>query len=110
MASVTTVLGLVAGPLAVASLGATNNVRSHSTTPRTTSVASAAKPNVVHVAGEDFKFDAPDIIPAGLTEFKFLNKGPALHHLALVKLHGGKTIDDLRAGLSKPGPAASEVK
>jgi len=110
MASVTTVLGLVAGSLAVASLGATNNVRSHSTTPRTTSVASAAKPNVVHVAGEDFKFDAPDIIPAGLTEFKFLNKGPALHHLAIVKLNGGKTIDDLRAALANPGPPPSWVK
>ena len=110
MASVTTVLGLVAGSLAVASLAATNNLNSHSTIARAAYVTSAAKPNVVHVTGEDFKFDAPDVIPAGLTEFRFLNKGPALHHLAIVKLNGGKTIDDLRAALANPGPPPSWVK
>jgi hypothetical protein len=27
----------------------------------------------------DFSFDEPDVIPAGLTEFRFLDQGPALH-------------------------------
>jgi uncharacterized cupredoxin-like copper-binding protein len=62
------------------------------------------------VTGEDFKFDAPDVIPAGMTEFRFTNKGPALHHLAILKLNGGKTIDDLRAALANPGPPPSWVK
>src|ERR1043165_6088519 len=98
MASVTTVLGLVAGSLAVASVAASKKVISTSATPTSVAYAAvAAKPNVVHVTGEDFKFDAPDIIPAGLTEFRFLNKGPSLHHLSILKLNGGKTIDDLRA-------------
>ena len=49
---------------------------------------------MVQVVGEDFRFEAPDVIQAGLTEFKFLNKGPALHHMSLVKLNEGKTVDD----------------
>jgi len=66
-------------------------------------VATAAKARVVQITGEDFKFDAPDVIPSGLTEFRFLNKGPSLHHMAIVKLTGGKTIDDLETALANPG-------
>ena len=72
--------------------------------------ARAARANVVSVTGEDFKFDAPAVIPAGMTEFRFTNKGPALHHLAILKLNGGKTVDDLRAALANPGPLPSWVK
>jgi hypothetical protein len=66
--------------------------------------------NVVRVTGEDFKFDAPDEIPAGLTEFRFLNKGPSLHHMAILELTDGKTIDDLRKLLANPGPPPSWVR
>jgi len=72
--------------------------------------APAAKARVVHITGQDFKFDAPDIIPAGLTEFRFLNKGPSLHHMAILKLTDGKTVDDLRAALANPGPPPTWVK
>jgi hypothetical protein len=58
----------------------------------------------------DFSFDAPDVIPAGLTEFRFMNKGPSLHHMQILKLEGGKTIDDLRAALANPGPPPAWVK
>ena len=111
MASVTAVIGLITGSLAVASIAAINTGNpTTSTAPDVTYAAAAAKPNVVHVTGEDFKFDAPDVIPAGLTEFRFLNKGPSLHHLTILKLNGGKTIDDLRAALANPGPPPSWVK
>jgi plastocyanin len=110
MASFSTVLGLMAGSLAVATFTA-NNTLNRATSPASTiAYAAPAKANVVHVTGEDFKFDAPDVIPAGLTEFRFLNKGPALHHLAIVKLAAGKTVDDLRAALANPGPPPSWVK
>jgi hypothetical protein len=94
--SATTVVGLILGSVAVVTLAATSNPA--------TPIAPATKARVVQVTGEDFKFDAPDVIPAGLTEFRFLNKGPALHHMALLKLTGGKTVDDLVAALAKPGP------
>ena len=111
MASVTTVLGLMVGSAAVATVAVNNTLHpSTSPTPMVAYASTPAKANVVHVTGEDFKFDAPDVIPAGLTQFIFLNKGPALHHLAIVKLAGGKTVDDLRAALANPGPPPSWVK
>ena len=107
MASVTTVLGVLAASVAVANLTTTNSVGKAVTTIH---AASAAKANVVRVSGEDFKFDAPDVISAGMTQFVFTNKGPALHHLAILKLNGDKTIDDLQAALANPGPMPSWVK
>jgi plastocyanin len=100
--SATTVVGLILGSVAVVTLATTSSL--------STTTEPAAKARVVQVTGEDFKFDAPDVIPAGLTEFRFLNKGPALHHMALLKLTGGKTVDDLVAALAKPGPLPSWAK
>jgi hypothetical protein len=112
MVSMTTVVGLIVGSFAAVTIASRGNDVTdpfHSSSTATTS-APAAKARVVRVTGEDFKFDAPDIIPAGLTEFRFLNKGPSLHHMAILKLSGGKTVDDLNAALSKPGPPPSWVK
>ncbi len=104
MASLTTIAGLV-GSVAVAglSINGTLATSSLSATVHGYVVATAAKARVVHITGEDFKFDAPDVIASGLTEFRFLNKGPSLHHMAIVKLTGGKTIDDLETALANPG-------
>ena len=112
MASVKPALGLAVGSAAVAIIVASNAFTGEtlSLSPTVVFAAAPAKPNVVRVTGEDFKFDAPDIIPAGLTEFRFLNKGPALHHLAILKLTANKTVDDLRAALAEPGPPPSWVK
>ena len=101
MPPLTTVVGLIMGSIAAVTIAVSGSDGI------TGAPASAAKPRVVRVIVEDFKFDAPDVIPAGLTEFRFLNKGPALHHMALLKLNGGKTVDDLTAALSKPGPLPS---
>ena len=106
MASLT-VVGLIVGSATMATLAAENHHGlGPAHTPSVTSVASApgAKARVVTVTGEDFKFDAPDIIPAGLTTFRFVNKGPSIHHMQILKLTGGKTFDDLRAALANPGP------
>jgi hypothetical protein len=110
MSSATTVVGLIAGSVAVVMLAATSNNLADSSTELSTTTASAAKARVVQVTGEDFKFVAPDVIPAGLTEFRFFNKGPALHHMALLKLAGGKTVDDLVSALAKPAPLPSWAK
>jgi hypothetical protein len=107
MAKATTVIGLLAA-VAVATVAARTYASSH--TPATSAVATPTGANVVHVIGEDFRFEAPDVIPAGLTEFRFLNKGPALHHMQILKLGDGKTVDDLRAALANPGPPPAWVK
>lgn len=111
MSSATTVVGLIVGSVAVVTLAATSSTyTTDSNYKPSTPTAPAAKAQVVQVTGEDFKFEAPDVIPAGLTEFRFRNKGPALHHMALLKLTGGKTVDDLVAALAKPGPLPSWAK
>jgi hypothetical protein len=117
MASLTAVVGL-AGSVAVAGLllngfvssSPSNSVAFNSAGERNAGIAAVGKANVVRVTGEDFSFDAPDEIPAGLTEFRFLNKGPALHHMAILKLEDGKTFDDMRALLAKPGPAPAWIR
>jgi hypothetical protein len=109
MPSVTTFAGVVAGSILLASFSAGGSLRPDLAAVHAT-IASLAKARVVRVVGKDFSFDAPDVIPAGLTEFRFLNKGPSLHHMALLRISGGKTIDDLRAALAKPGPLPGWVK
>jgi uncharacterized cupredoxin-like copper-binding protein len=106
MASLSTLVGF-AGSVAVASFALNGSVAAgptRSTTARPGTTAPLAKARVVRVTGEDFKFDAPATIPAGLTEFRFLNKGPAIHHMAILKLEDGKTFDDLKTAIANPGP------
>lgn len=104
MASATTIVGLIVTSVAAVTIAASStSYLAYSTNEPLIPSAPAAKARIVQVTGEDFKFDAPDVLPAGLTEFRFLNKGPALHHMALLKLTGGKTVDDLISALGKPG-------
>ena len=108
MASATGVAGFVVASVAVITFSGSMYFTEASRAAEPSRSAPAA--NVVRVTGEDFKFDAPDEIPAGLTEFRFLNKGPSLHHMAILRLTDGKTIDDLRKLLANPGPPPSWVK
>jgi uncharacterized cupredoxin-like copper-binding protein len=113
MRSTKTIAGLIVGSVAVATLAfssafAQGPARAKASNAITS--AAPAKAPVVRVSGMDFSFDAPDVIPAGLTEFRFTNKGPSLHHMQILKVEGGKTVDDLRAALANPGPPPAWVK
>lgn len=112
MASATTVVGLIAASVAVGTLALNNNFTKDASAADSPKIAASTPSavNVVRVVGEDFRFEAPDAIPAGLTEFRFLNKGPGLHHMSILKLADGRTVSDLRAALAKPGPMPSWVK
>lgn len=66
-------------------------------------VATAARaPNVVTVHAKDFSYDGPAEIPAGMTTFKLVNDGPALHHLDIIRLDSGRTMQDLERELAMP--------
>jgi hypothetical protein len=106
----TTTIGLVLGSVALATFSANwvNHAGRESVPPRVVAAAPAAR--VVEVVGKDFTFDAPDVLPAGLTEFRFKNSGPSIHHLQLIKLSGNKTVTDLVNALSKPGPLPGWAK
>src|SRR5580765_4094873 len=55
------------------------------------------------VHAKDFSFDAPDSVSAGWTTFHLINDGPNFHHIQLVRLDSGKTMQDLDAAM-KGGP------
>src|SRR5689334_10596213 len=62
-------------------------------TPANTAAPSA--PNVVNITASEYKFDAPDSIPAGMTKFVLNDAGKEIHHATLMKLDSGKTLADL---------------
>jgi uncharacterized cupredoxin-like copper-binding protein len=64
----------------------------------------AVAPNNVTVTTTDYRFAMPDTLTAGPTTFTLVNRGREAHHLFLVRLKNGKTIADLGAAMSKPGP------
>jgi hypothetical protein len=56
-------------------------------------------PASVTIHANDFSFDAPTSIPAGITTVHLVNDGPGLHHALFVRLDSGKTVADLLASL-----------
>lgn len=77
-------------------------------TPAADSVAAAPAPSgeppVVTIVARDYAYEAPDTIAAGLTTLRLVNQGPELHHVQLFRLTGGKTYDDLMAGMQTMKP------
>jgi hypothetical protein len=64
----------------------------------------APAPQVVTIIADDFTYDAPAQISAGVTTFRLVADGPTFHHALIVKLEEGKTFDDLVAAFQQPGP------
>ena len=54
-------------------------------------------PQEVVVRTRDFQFDAPKVAHSGPTHIRLVNEGPDLHHVWLVRLQDGKTVEDLKA-------------
>ena len=61
----------------------------------------AAAPEILTVTASDYKFDAPDQIPAGMVTVQLVNRGPSPHHVQLLRLGEGKTVADFQAALQK---------
>jgi hypothetical protein len=61
----------------------------------------ASAPEILTVTASDYKFDAPDEIPAGLVTIQLVNRGPSPHHVQLLRLTEGKTPGDFQAALQK---------
>jgi uncharacterized cupredoxin-like copper-binding protein len=63
-----------------------------------------AQGRTVVVTASDFTFSLPDSIPAGLTTFELVNRGPELHHMQVIRLDQGKTFADFEAAMKSHGP------
>lgn len=59
---------------------------------------------VVTFTTTDFAFQGPDTIPSGVVTLRLVNRGPSLHHIQLVQLGAGKTLDSLMTAMRNPGP------
>ncbi len=66
--------------------------------------AGASAIPVVHFTAKDFAFEGPDTIPSGMTTLVLHNNGPSLHHLMLMRLENGKTVEDLKAAVAALKP------
>lgn len=65
--------------------------------------APAAAPTAlreVTITARDFAFEAPDTIAGGPVVIRLVNQGPEMHHVALARLDGGKTLQDLMDGFA----------
>lgn len=58
--------------------------------------------NVVAVTTHDYAFDMPTTLPAGRTTFVVTNAGKEMHHVYLVKLDAGKTMQDFFKAMEGP--------
>ncbi len=67
----------------------------------------AAKPHQMTVVATDYKFDAPDQVPAGMMTIHLIDNGSEMHHVAFVKLNDGKTIADVQTAMKNQGPMPS---
>ena len=69
--------------------------------------AAAVKPHQLTVVATEYKFDAPDQVPAGMMTIHLVDNGQEMHHVAFVKLDNGKTISDIEQALKTQGPMPS---
>lgn len=60
------------------------------------------------VRTRDYEFDVPEVVRSGPTHLRLINEGPDFHHVWLVRLLEGKTVEDLMAHLAEGhGPMPS---
>lgn len=105
MASLSTVVGVALASFGVVAFAGSDDP------PATEPIyIAAAKARVVTVTARDFAFDAPDMISAGLTEFRLVNAGPDLHHMQILRLDGGKNFADFEAAMKGPGKPPAWVR
>jgi uncharacterized cupredoxin-like copper-binding protein len=56
--------------------------------------------NVVTITAADFNYQSPATIPAGMTTLRLVNNGTEMHHVQLVRLDDGHTVEELMQGMA----------
>ena len=59
------------------------------------------EPQQVTILAKNYLFIAPDTIEAGMTTIRLRNQGSEHHHVQLVRLQDGKTVDNLMAAIQQ---------
>jgi len=71
----------------------------------TSSQAASAIPEIT-IKADDYSFDAPDQIEAGLVKVNLVNDGQEPHHAQMVRLNDGVTLEQFQAALQEGEAAA----
>lgn len=71
--------------------------------------AAHAQARTVNVVASEYRFEAPDSIPAGLTTFRLVAHGREIHHMQLVRFAAGKSLADFAEAMKQPGPPPAWV-
>jgi hypothetical protein len=66
---------------------------------------SVIKPQEITINSKNYFFVAPDTIESGLTTIHLRNAGPEYHHVQLVKLPQGQTLDGFLNEIKQKGEA-----
>ncbi len=93
---------LVAGACATKDQAADQSADADAAAPSASADANALPEMVVEAA--DYSFAAPDSVEAGWTKIRLVNHGPSLHHVQLVRITDGHSLDDFVAAMKNPGP------
>jgi ketosteroid isomerase-like protein len=66
------------------------------------SMGADARPDIAEIAftTTDYAFDGPDAVKAGWVKIALTGMGQEPHHVQVIKLEEGKTLDDLKAALT----------
>ena len=104
-------ISLVAVAAVAATAGAQSPAAHHSGTSMAAAASAATRVTtrrddirVVTITANDYAFTSPDSIPAGLTEIRLLNRGTEMHHVWVIRLDAGKTMQDLFGAMKAEGP------
>lgn len=68
------------------------------------STVAASEPREVRFSASDFAFEGPDTLPAGMTTFVLTNESEIWHHLQLVRLPDGMSLQDFMEAMSGMEP------
>ena len=66
-------------------------------------VSADAAPTLLEVTARDFAFETRRTTPAGVTKIRLTNEGPDFHHVQLVRLAPGRTVEELMAEMKEHG-------
>lgn len=70
-------------------------------------IAAVAPAEVVIRTRDNVFYEAPDTLEAGLTNIRLINDGPMFHHVWLVRLEDGHTVNELLEHFKAGGPPPS---
>jgi DNA gyrase inhibitor GyrI len=75
-------------------------------TPTPDASSAEATPREVRFTATDFAFEGPDVIESGMITMVLDNRGETWHHVQLVKLPDGMSLEDFQAGMAGMQPGS----